>query len=739
MTRLFTLLLIVYTLAFCSHRGNLNIKDVNKSGDLGSGIQFKIEPDTIKIFNDKYIFIEFPTDKAFLSAGKGEPEVKYNMAAFKFKDKKKLRCKNQDITGIEAKGPLLKITGTLSGSDCNTGYEILFKNVDKQTLEFEVTLSDKSLNRIHLLYKSDEKEAFFGFGEQYTHFNMKGKTPFIFTEEQGIGRGDQPITFGANLTAGAGGNEYTSYAPIPHYITTNNRSVFFENSSYARFNLKRDDLVRVQFWENNLKGTIWTAGSPLELIELYTKKTGRYPELPNWAYGTWLGLQGGKEKVTKVVDEAIKAGNPISALWIQDWVGRRVTNFGDQLKWRWYAQETSEFTDSEGKPEPSYPDFKKFTQEMDKKGVKVLGYINSFLADTNPKIKDDPFRNPMLEEAKKKGYLVKNQKGEDYLIETVGFPAYLIDFTNPEAYKWTKEIIKKNMIDVGLAGWMADFGEWLPFDAKLYSGVSAETYHNQYPVDWAKLNREAIAEAKKEGQIIFFTRAGYSYSSKYSTAFWLGDQMVSFGMNDGLASTIVGLNSGGISGIAINHSDIGGYTGLKKVPFYFPAYDRERELTQRWSEMNAFIPIFRTHEGNVPKRFHQVYSDTDSINEFARYGKIHFALKDYFAALVKEAKEKGYPIIRHPYLHYPEDANVREIKYQFMVGEDLLVLPVYKKGKDEISGYFPKGKWKHVLTGEVLDGGRNHTVKAPIGQPAAFVKVGGKWSDKIFTSIQAVK
>ena len=166
------------------------------------------------------------------------------------------------------------------------------------------------------------------------------------------------------------------------------------------------------------------------------------------------------------------------------------------------------------------------------------------------------------------------------------------------------------MIEQGLSGWMADFGEWLPFDAKLYSGVSAELYHNIYPVDWARINREAIQEAGKEGEIIFFTRADYTGSNRYSTAFWLGDQMVSFGVNDGLASTIVGLNSSGISGIAINHSDIGGYTGLKNPPFYFPNYDRTEELNRRWSEMNAFTPIYRTHEGNVPGRFNQVYSST---------------------------------------------------------------------------------------------------------------------------------
>ena len=766
----------------CSMKKGMSVlKEVSEKGEIGSNIQYIIDGKNLKVFNEKFSFVEFPLDQPFITVAIGDAQVKYKLAAFKFKDRYKLECKNQTIDSIEHLPSAIKISGILHDRDCYMTYDMVLTEENNKTLNFFVTVSDKKVNRINLIYKSVKEEQFFGFGEQYTHFNMKGKSPFIFTEEQGIGRGDQPITFGANLTQGAGGNEFTSYAPMPHYISTNHRSVYFENSAYSKFNFEKNDYVQVLFWENNLKGTIWVSDNPLELIEFFTAKTGRYQGLPDWAYGTWLGLQGGTEKVKKVVEEAKLAGNPVTALWIQDWVGRRVTGFGDQLKWRWYAQEKSELKDSEGNPEPAYPNFKNFTSEMNREGVKVLGYINSFLADTNesdspkqpiiqpnscgykrfnpfskcvPNREPDLFKNPMLEEAKKKGYLVKNQKGEDYRIESIGFPAYLIDLTNPDAVTWTKNIIKKNMIEQGLSGWMADFGEWLPFDAKLHSGISAEVYHNIYPVDWAKVNREAIREAGKEGEIVFFTRAGYTGSNRYSTAFWLGDQMVTFGENDGLASTIVGLNSGGISGIAINHSDIGGYTGLKNPPWYFPSYDRTEELNRRWSEMNAFTPIYRTHEGNVPARFNQVYSsvynkknrdeipypennsDELSVKAFARFGKIHYALKDYFAHLVKEAKEKGYPVIRHPYLNYPSDSNTYDLKYQFMVGEDLLVLPVYEKGAETVTGYFPKGKWKHAFTGKTIIGGRTFTVNAPIGEPAVYVKVGGTWSDRIFNSIQ---
>jgi sulfoquinovosidase len=774
----FQIILFVIVLVKCSGLGRGELvknSTVQKfTAPASTGLSYIRSETAIQIVSlpNKTVYMELPLDKTFLIAGIGKPKVKENLASYHFKDSIDKVCNLQTLDSIQNDGKTLDIQGKLTGKDCDTNYLASFKLISPKQIDFNITLTDKTLNRIQVFYKSDESEQFFGFGEQFTHFNMKGKEPFLFTEEQGIGRGDMPITFGANLTEGAGGNEYTSYAPIPHYITTKNKSVFFENTTYSKFDLKDPNEVSVLFWENSLKGTIWQAASPLELIELYTAKTGRNPELPDWAYGSWMGVQAGEisvpafenkelkkyAKLNKILDDAKNAGNPISALWIQDWCGRRITGFGDQLKWRWYADDDM------------YPNLKEFIAEQNKKNVKVLGYINSFLADVDPRVdfpeeklfsdikkdklkfyddlKDgqDPnttmvkkkiFSNPMLEEAKKLGFLVKNNSGEDYKIRTVGFPAYLIDLSNPAAVKWTKDIIKKNMIDIGLSGWMADFGEWLPFDAKMFNGESGESYHNKYPVEWARVNREAIVEAKKEGQIVFFTRAGYSYSNKYSTAFWAGDQLVNFGEHDGLPSTVVGLTTSGISGLAINHSDIGGYTTITN-PLMLGKYKRTKETFLRWTEMNAFTPVYRTHEGNKPKPNHQPYTDKDTIEFFARFGKIHFALKDYLKELGKEAKTKGYPIVRATYLHYPEDPNTFNLRHQFMLGADLLMLPVVKEGDSSVEGYLPAGEWEHLFTGKVYAGGKTIELEAPIGTPAVFLKKGSNWSEKIKASMKAV-
>lgn len=61
------------------------------------------------------------------------------------------------------------------------------------------TKESREFNRVCFTYSSEANERFYGFGEQFSRMDFKGKRVPIFVQEQGIGRGDQPITFAANL------------------------------------------------------------------------------------------------------------------------------------------------------------------------------------------------------------------------------------------------------------------------------------------------------------------------------------------------------------------------------------------------------------------------------------------------------------------------------------------------------------------------------------------------------------
>jgi alpha-glucosidase len=277
---------------------------------------------------------------------------------------------------------------------------------------------------------------------------------------------------------------------------------------------------------------------------------------------------------------------------------------------------------------------------------------------------------------------------------------------------------------------MADYGEGLPYDAVLFSGADPKSYHNRYAEEWAEVNREAIREAGREAGrengIVFFNRSGYTRSPEYSTLFWLGDQLVDWDEHDGIKSAVTGLLSSGLSGYSLEHTDIGGYTAIDNPLL---KYHRSKELLMRWVELGAFTAVFRTHEGNRPEVNYQIYSDEETLRHFSRFAKVYAAWEPYRMKLVKEAADTGLPVIRHPFMVYPDDPDVYGLEYQFMVGEDFMVAPVLDAGEDTVEVYLPKGRWVHLWSGNgygSLETGARERVSAPIGEPAVFYKAGSE-------------
>ena len=677
--------------------------------------------------------LKFETAKGFalLEAAAHKPKVEEKQGSFKIEaSSPTLLCTRPRDTKafVSDKGSLLIQGGFADGG----------RQCDR--LEFEIQVCEKSAHRLGVAVRTNLPEVFdhltihaaatpdqkvYGAGQQFVHrsLDLRGRRLPILSQEGGVGRGHPVISPAVNLaSSGSGGSEEATYYAAAHYMTDSGQALLLENSALSFLDFTDDTAHRLEVFDSSLDAQILAGSTPLELLESLTEYTGRMPEPPGWLdQGAILALARDLPQSEQIVTDLLDRGARIAAVWNQTWSGISKTFIGEQVLWHWIQNPGA------------HPGWGEFVAKMQQRDIRTLCYVNPMFRELPPEeLRRMPRRN-LYDEAKEGGYFVKNEAGNPYKMPVTAFDVFLLDLTHEAARTWMKAILKEEMIKrAGCAGWMADFAEALPFDAVLSDGSPAPLYHNRYPVEWAKLNREALEEAGVVGQVLVFNRSGALRTPAYSTMLWQGDQLTTWDAYDGIQSALYALLGGGISGIALNHSDTGGYTSLSRWGL---GYTRESELLKRWTEMNAFTSVLRTHEGNQPQANAQVYSDDTARDHFARFTKVYAALAPYRRTLFAQASQKGWPVVRHMLLEFPQDPKAWELDDQFMLGSEFLIAPILKKcGSEkncnpERSLYLPKGRWVHLWSQKSYgDAGKGMQVelRVPIGEPAVFYKQGSQ-------------
>ena len=612
---------------------------------------------------------------------------------------------------------------------------VLASDGDGDRLRFEINWDDRvpgvlrasrrrivGLNQLEFVYAMDADERVYGLGEQFSSYDHRGRRVPIITGEQGIGRGRQPMSFALNSAfPGSAGSWHTTYSAIPHYVTHKARSVFLTNYTYSEFDFSDEDraVIHIAAPTGFVTGQIIGASSIPAVLEAYTEFVGRMNPLPEWALdGVVLGMTGGQTKVRSVYKILSDANVKIAGLWLQDWGGVRNTSIGiERVWWNWQLDETH------------YEDWDALREDVGRQGTQLMTYINPFLMESVSE------KGALYRHAEQNNYMVRNVRDEVYKLGSEpGVTFGLLDLSNPGCVQWIEDVIVDMLEKTKAMAWMADFGEYLPFDAKLHSGELPLEVHNRYPEDWAEVNRRALRRAGLEDKAFFWSRSASLKSPTYTPLFWLGDQLVSWDGQDGIKSAVMALLQSGLSGLTLQHSDIGGYTAT-------PGRVRTPELLMRWMELSAFSDaVYRTHQGNRPHHNAQPWNTPELVAHLKTCVDIHVALKPYKLELMREAQTNGLPLTRAMLIYYPYDVVASNLATQFLIGRDILVAPVLDKKTAHVHVYLPPGDvWLDAWTTQQApvqpdsqsseDGGRGVwvTVDAPLGWPVVFIrKAAGK-------------
>jgi alpha-D-xyloside xylohydrolase len=343
----------------------------------------------------------------------------------------------------------------------------------------------------------------------------------------------------------------------------------------------------------------------------------------------------------------------------------------------------------------TFPDPAGMLQRLHERGLKICVWINPYIAQ----------RSPLFAEGKAGGFLLKKTDGSVWQCDLWQPGMGIVDFTNPAACEWYAGHLRRLMA-MGVDCFKTDFGERIPTDVAWHDGSDPEGMHNLYSVLYNECVFNTVEAVKGKGEAVLFARSAYASSQRFPLH-WGGDCWSSF---ESMAESLRGGLSLSLCGFGFWSHDIGGFEGTSSPDVY-----------KRWIAFGLLSSHSRLH-GNASYRIPWAY-DEEACDVLRKFTKLKGRLMPYLFAKAVEARETGRPTLRAMLLEFPNDPASDTLDRQYMLGDALLVAPVMTED-GRVSYYLPAGKWTHLLTGEVAEGGAWHTAQHDFLGLPLFVRPG---------------
>ncbi|MEA4885029.1 MAG: glycoside hydrolase family 31 protein [Clostridia bacterium] len=564
---------------------------------------------------------------------------------------------------------------------------------------------------------------FYGFGEKMGFLDKRGSAMMMWNTDVNPHNPDtDPL-----------------YMSIPFFIGFSKGSfygIFLDTAARSTFNMGKPspapfhsridlpeqvipDVDPGEYWfgafENELDYYFFSGPAMPDVVRRYSDLTGRMQLPPLWALG-YHQCRFSYNPASQVLDVARafrRSDIPCDAIYLDiDYMdGFRVFTFDPE----------------------TFPDPKSLVDELAYEGFNVVTIVD-------PGVKVDP-KSKVYREGKSRGCYVKRPDGTEFhgavWPGVVAFP----DFARADVREWWAGN-HATLFGAGVRGIWNDMNEPACFDTEsktmdldaLHGEPGSEVahchVHNAYGNLMAKATQEAFRTLLPIVRPFIITRAGCGGIQR-DACVWTGDN--SSWWEHLLTSVPMCLNMS-MSGVSLVGSDVGGFMG-----------DSDPELVTRWTQLGAFVPLFRNHSmiRSAPQEPYALGEPYTSICR--KFIKLRYRLIPYLYTLMRQCAEDGTPVMRPMVYEFPADERAHTMYDQYMLGRDIMVAPVYQPGAEHRIVYFPEGRWGELLTGQVFTSvGEHLLIDSPIDRIPVFLREGavlpwGRQMNHVRERVQAIE
>lgn len=562
---------------------------------------------------------------------------------------------------------------------------IAAEEFDKDSLDFFQIEEEAELK---FIYKMNRQDIVWGLGENQRGMNKRGGVYESFCSDDPNHTADKKSLYGAhNFIVIDGKNKFGVFIDFPGRVTFD-------------IGFSHKDKLEISIEEKNADVYIIVGKSAKEIVKEFLNIIGDGYVPPKWAFGYQQSRWSyeNEEAIDKITDKFIENHIPCDAIYLDiD-----------------YMEGFKDFTVDE----KAFPNFKDYVQKVKDKGFRLIPII-----DAGVKIEEG---YGIYEEGLEKGYFSLDNTGKPFTAAVWPGRCHFPDFLNSDARRWFG-LKYKILTDLGIEGFWNDMNEPALFytDIALKEAVEAakasenenldihscfalkdkfnkisnnlEDYksfyhnmdgeivnhykvHNLYGYNMTRSAAQGLEEIQPNKRFLLFSRSSYIGMHKYA-GIWTGDNHSWW---EHILLNIKMMPSLNMCGFLYIGADTGGFGG-----------DANAQLVTRWTQFSLFTPLFRNHSA-MGTRFQEPFSFDNKTRDIIkkaielRYALIPYLYSEYMKAIINK------DIYFLPLSFVYKDEMSRKVENQLLVGDSLMITPVYEENAIGRYVYLPEDMllWK---------------------------------------------